>query len=76
VTAAARENTAQTSVQFVSREPLELVRDPDAGVKRTVLPIANTTIVGAAASNGIGYVVANDVPMNATVYVFDPSCPP
>lgn len=74
VTGAARENLAQTSVQFVRREPLGLVSE-DGGTKRTVLPIAISTIVGAAASNGIGYVVANDVVNDATVYVFDPRCP-
>lgn len=78
VVAAAREGVAaQTSIQFVRRDPLELVKDMDGGLpKRTVLPIPIGSIVGAAASNGVGYVVANEPASNATVYVFDPACSP
>ncbi len=75
---AAKENLNQTAVQFIRRDPLEVIKE-GAAPKRVVLPIAPGTVVAAAGSNGVGYIVANDVvgpPTNATVYVFDPACPP
>jgi len=72
---AAKENLNQTAVQFVRRDPLEVIKD-GTNPRRIVLPIAPGTIAASTGSNGVGYVVANDVaqPPNATVYVFDPAC--
>lgn len=79
---AARESVAtQVSVQFVRRQPLGLVLNADNQPRRSVLPIAIGTLVGAAGSNGIGYLAANEaatpeLPANASIYVFDPACAP
>ncbi len=74
----ARENDQQTAVQFVQREPLGLVKDGDAP-RRQLLPSPIGFFAAATASNGVGYLVANDqggqMP-SATVYVFDPACAP
>ena len=78
--AQARENAAQTSVQFVKQNPLGLVKQADnVTTRRAVLPVSFATFAAAAGSNGIGYLVANDQvgpPANATAYVFDPACAP
>jgi hypothetical protein len=74
----ARENDQQTAVQFVRREPLEVIKD-GMNPRRQVLPVPVNAFVAASASNGIGYLVANDqgAPTpSATVYVFDPACAP
>ncbi len=82
VVSAARESVAtQVSVHFLRRQPLGLVPNADNQPRRAVLPIAIGTLVGAAGSNGIGYLAANEaatpqVPANASVYVFDPACAP
>lgn len=76
----ARENAAQIAVQFVRSNPLGVVREADAVTpRRALLPFPVGTYVATAGSNGIGYVLANDVPgppANATAYVFDPACAP
>ncbi len=76
----ARENDQTTAVQFVTREPLGLVREPNNGPpRRHLLPVPINAFAAATASNGIGYLVANDQvgqPPSATVYVFDPACAP
>jgi hypothetical protein len=72
----ARENADQTAVQFVTRQPLAVVKDGEAP-RRHVLPVPVGAFVTAVASNGIGYLVANDQsgpPPSATIYVFDPAC--
>ncbi|MBX3262856.1 MAG: hypothetical protein KIS78_33490 [Labilithrix sp.] len=72
----ARENDQQTAVQFVRRDPLAIVQEGD-GPRRQLLPIPIGTVVASAASNGVGYLVANDQggqTPSATVYAFDPGC--
>jgi hypothetical protein len=81
VVAMAKESAQQSSVQFVKREPYALVKNADGASRRAVLPVPLASLVGAAGSNGIGYVLANDPvvadqPANASVYVFDPACAP
>lgn len=80
VLAAARENPgAATAVQFARRQPLGIVKNADNTTpRRAVLPVPVSSFAGAAGSNGIGYVVANEggPTPNATVYVFDPACAP
>jgi hypothetical protein len=74
----ARENDQQTAVQFIRREPLEIIKE-GAGPRRQVLPIPVGQVVAATASNGVGYLVANDQngpTPSATVYAFDPACAP
>ena len=78
VTTAAKEGpTTTTAVQFLKRDPLSVV----AG-KRITIPAAISSIAGASASNGLGYVVANDPaaapgdPATGHVYVFDSACGP
>lgn len=72
VTTAVPGNFNQTEVQFVTREPLGVVKD-----RRSIitLPIGQ---LAAAGSNGLGYVLAVDLGPNpaANVYVFDPACAP
>lgn len=74
----ARENDQQTAVQFVTREPLGVIKEPNDGpARRQVLPVPIAAFAAATASNGIGYLVANDqggMAPSATVYVFDPAC--
>ena len=74
----ARENEQQTAVQFVTREPLGVIKEANDGPpRRQVLPVPIGAFAAATASNGVGYLVANDqndVPPSATVYVFDPAC--
>lgn len=74
----ARESEHSTAVQFVTREPLEIIKEPNsAAPRRQVLPVPIGAIAAATASNGIGYLVANDAgTVSATVYVFDPACAP
>ena len=77
VTALARENAAQTAVDFIVREPLGFAKDPGGQIQRQVLPVGLGAFAAATASNGIGYLVANDQPgppATGTVYVFDPAC--
>ncbi|MBX3217470.1 MAG: hypothetical protein KF850_35895 [Labilithrix sp.] len=72
----ARENDQQTAVQFVRREPLAIVKEADAA-RRQLLPVPIGAVAAATASNGVGYLVANDQAgptPSATVYVFDPAC--
>jgi hypothetical protein len=75
IATAARDNPPlQTAVQFVRRAPLGPV-----AARRQVLPVPITQFAAAAASDGIGYLVANDTegpPATGTVYVFDPACAP
>lgn len=74
----AKESDQQTAVQFVQREPLAVIKDGPT-IRRQVLPIPVGAVVAAAASNGVGYIVANDQagpPVVATVYTFDPACSP
>lgn len=77
----ARENAAQTVVQIVKREPLGVVKDGTTP-RRNNIPVAIGAFAAATASNGIGYLVANDQPAQAglpalgTVYVYDPACSP
>jgi len=76
----ARENATQTAVQFVKNNPLGIVKEADnVTLRRQVLPVNFGVFAAATASNGIGYLVANDQPgppAVATVYVFDPACTP
>ena len=76
----ARENDQTTAVQFVTREPLGVVKEPNGGApRRQVLPVPIGAFEAATASNGVGYLVANDQggqTPSATVYVFDPACAP
>lgn len=68
----------QTNVQFVTRLPTPaLVRNADNSVRRFAIT-APVSQLAAAASNGIGYVLAVDptAPTAPTVYVFDPACAP
>jgi hypothetical protein len=79
VTTMAHENPLQTAVQFVKRTPLALVKEADGVTpRRAVLTVPASQVVAATASNGIGYVVANDPapPNPATLFVFDPGCAP
>jgi hypothetical protein len=76
IAAAARElPAAQTSVQFVKRDPSGLVSD-GAIPRRDRITTPITNIFAATASNGIAYIVAHDVAGAATVYVYDPGCAP
>ena len=74
----ARENAAQTAVQFV--KPTGVVKQADnVTPRRQVLPVSFATFAAAAGSNGIGYLVANDQPgppATGTAYAFDPACAP
>jgi hypothetical protein len=75
----ARENDQQTAVQFVGREPLEVLKDGAGKPRRQVLPVPIGAFAAATASNGVGYLVANDQggpTPSATVYAFDPACGP
>lgn len=76
----ARENDATTAVQFVTREPLGVIKEPNGGApRRQLLPVPIGAFAAATASNGVGYLIANDqggVTPSATVYVFDPACAP
>jgi hypothetical protein len=79
VTALAHEDPGETSVQFLRRNPLGLVKEADGmTVRRVLLPVPVSTIVATTASDGIAYVVANGItpPNLATVYVFDVGCAP
>jgi hypothetical protein len=70
VLAASPSNTSQTSVQVATRSGA--MAQLAAG-KRYVLP--NTTDkLGAASTNGIAYVLADDASDSATVHVFAPGC--
>ena len=73
VTAAAPEDTTQTSVQIASRAMLP---PTVLASHRYVVPV-DVGHIGAASSNGFGYVLVQDDPMNATatVHVFAPTCP-
>lgn len=59
-----------TNVQVLARAPLGLV----AG-KKAQIPLGPGALA-AAASNGLGYVLASESATAATVYVFDPGCGP
>lgn len=76
---AAKENPPlQTAIVFAKKNPLGLVMNADNTTpRRLVIPVPINTFVGAAATNGIGYAVANETMPNpnAMVYVFDPACP-
>jgi len=70
---------AVTNVQFVTRQPLGIVKNtpPDMTPRRFQVPLAVSQLA-AAGSNGLGYVLAVD-PNPATapiVYVLDPACAP
>jgi hypothetical protein len=68
--AAASANIQDTSVQVFSRATGALVSG-----ERAIIPIG-PAFVGVAASNGFGYVLAQDDPQNrsATIYVVAPGC--
>lgn len=72
VTTAVPGNFNQSEVQFVTREPLAVVKDRKSII---TLPIGQLAATG---SDGIGYVLAVDVGPDpaANVYVFDPACAP
>jgi hypothetical protein len=70
VLAAAPGVQGQTSVQVAKKSPPSLVPN-----KRYVVPVG-VTQVGAAASNGFGYVLAADSTESATIHVFAPACSP
>jgi hypothetical protein len=77
IPALARENAAATAVEFVTREPVSVIKDVDSTPKRQLLPIPVAKVAAVTGSNGIGYLVANDQdgpPPTGTVYVFDPGC--
>ena len=79
VTALAHEDPGFTSVQFLRRNPVGLVKEADnVTVRRALLPVAVSTVVAVTASDGIAYVIANAAiaPNAATAYVFDPACAP
>ena len=71
--------TAVTNVQFVTRQPLAIVKNtpPDITARRFQLPVAVGQLA-ATGSNGLGYVLAIDPnpAVGLTVYVFDPACAP
>jgi hypothetical protein len=69
VTAAAAGTTAQTSVQVAVRTPMPQL----ALGRRYVVPVG-VTQVGAASSNGYGYVLAADQPSSCTLHAFAPAC--
>ncbi len=73
VTASAPEDTAQTSVQIATRAMLP---PTILASHRYVVPV-DVGHIGAASSNGFGYVLVQDDPMNATatIHVFSPGCP-
>jgi hypothetical protein len=60
----------QTSVQVATNSPTPAII---GGGRRYVVPV-NTTQVGAAASNGLGFVLAADANDAATLHVFAPAC--
>jgi hypothetical protein len=72
VTAAAPEDNSQTSVQIASRA---MTPPTVVASHRYVVPV-DVGHIGAASSNGFGYVLVQDDPMNATatVHVFAPTC--
>lgn len=75
----AHENAGQTSVQFVGRAPLRLLTEADGTTpRRQVLPVPVGSVVAAAASNGVAYLVSNGsgADPTGTVFVFDPACAP
>lgn len=68
---------AVTNVQFVTRQPLALVKNADMAPRRfqITLPVSQ---LAASGSNGIGYVLAVDpaAPTTPVVHVLDPACAP
>lgn len=80
IATAARENTAQTAVQFVKRTPLGTIKEANGTTpRRQVLAIPIDRFAAATSSDGIGYLVSNDIdgpPPSGTVHVFDPGCAP
>jgi hypothetical protein len=64
-------NAAQSNVQIVTKQPTALV----AGKKQRLTTNAVGTL-GAAASNGYGYILAAESATASSVYVFDPACAP
>lgn len=78
-TADAANPTATTAVQFVKREPLAVLKNADGTTpRRLTIPAPITSIVGAAASNGLGFVLENRATPtpHGEIHVFDPACPP
>jgi hypothetical protein len=79
VTSMSRDNPAQSAVQFVKRTPLGVVKEADGVTpRRLALPFAVGSLVAATASDGIGYVVANDPAAgnDASIVAFDIGCAP
>lgn len=75
VTTAVVSTPTQTNVRFVTREPLEVVKNGD-GSPRTFALSASVEEIAVAGSNGLGYVLAVDPPSGPTIYVFDRACAP
>ena len=59
VTAATPQNIAQSSVQFIGKAPLGILKNMDNSLRRFVLP-APPTSLGVTTSNKIGYVLSVD----------------
>jgi hypothetical protein len=68
--AASSSSTSSTSVQLVTKAPAAIVNGT-----RTLLSVPPGS-VGVASSNGFGYVLVQDDPMNQSchVYIFAPAC--
>jgi hypothetical protein len=68
--AASSSSTNSTSVQLVNKQPAGIVNGT-----RTLLSVPPGS-VGVASSNGFGYVLVEDDPMNQSchVYIFAPAC--
>jgi hypothetical protein len=78
VTTASPTNPAGVSnVSFVTRQPLALVKNADTLPRRFPIPV-NVGQLAAAATHGLGYVLAVDpaAPAAPQIYVFDPACAP
>jgi hypothetical protein len=77
IAAQAREDASQTSVQFVTRAPLGLLKDGPTP-RRALLPTPVSSVLAAAGHGGVGYLVV-DAPgpaVGAIVVVFDSACAP
>ena len=77
VTTAIPTNTALTNVSIVKKSPLDFLKNTDGTPRRFQITLAVNQLA-AAASGGLGYVLAVDpaAPTAPTVYVFDPACAP
>ncbi len=77
VTTAVVGTPTESNVRFLTREPLALVRNGDGQPRRFQLGVSVDRLA-AAASNGLGYILAVDpkTPAAPIVHVFDPACAP